>query len=197
MKGQPSLKKFKDWFLKQRAEAEKIFFPKVIDESMLKGRSYKLRNKDQLQIRMGDVGDVEAIIEIQLACYEGKAPWGKLVVYNELQNRNSLFLLASDHEEVIAFIAISFKADQMHITNIATKPNYQKQGIASFLIRSTAVMGQEIDKKVITLEVRTSNEKAKSLYRKIGFKDLHIMKNYYQDNGEDALQMSYKIQEDG
>ncbi len=193
MKDQPLLKKFKQWFLKQRAETKKIFFPKVIDESMLQETDYKLKNGDQLQIRMGDLADVEAIIAIQMACYEGKAPWGRLIVYNELQSRNSLFLLATYYGEAVAFIAISLKPRRMHITNIATKPSYQKQGIANFLIKTSARMGQQIGQNQMTLEVRTSNEKAKRLYRKIGFKDLYIKKNYYQDNGEDALEMSYKI----
>ena len=43
--------------------------------------------------------------------------------------------------------------------------------------------------KFLTLEVRESNSKAISLYEKFGFKSLGKRKNYYQDNGEDALIM--------
>jgi [ribosomal protein S18]-alanine N-acetyltransferase len=41
----------------------------------------------------------------------------------------------------------------------------------------------------MTLEVRLSNHVAQSLYRKLGFQDGGIRKNYYSDNQEDALVM--------
>ena len=45
----------------------------------------------------------------------------------------------------------------------------------------------------MTLEVRMSNEGAKRLYRKIGFEDGKIKKNYYHNNGEDALDMELNL----
>jgi ribosomal-protein-alanine N-acetyltransferase len=41
----------------------------------------------------------------------------------------------------------------------------------------------------LTLEVRMSNEPAKSLYRKFGFAPAGIRKNYYPEVNEDALVM--------
>ena len=43
--------------------------------------------------------------------------------------------------------------------------------------------------KYITLEVRVSNDSAKSLYEKFGFNSLGVRRGYYQDNNEDALIM--------
>lgn len=160
---------------------------------MLKERTYELRNGQELQIRKGNDLDVEGIIEIQEACYGGTAPWGRLVVYNEIQNPYSFFLMASSHGEPVAFIAVSLKRGQMHITNVATKPSFQKQGLASFLIESAAEIGRQVDQRMMSLEVRVSNKGAIRLYEKIGFKKTYIKKNYYQDNGEDALEMHYKI----
>lgn len=193
MREAPSLKRFKAWALKQKAEVEKMFSPRIIDESMLQERTYKLRNGEVLQIRKGSDLDVEAVIAIQEACYGGTAPWGRLVVYNEIQSPYSFFLLALSHGEPVAFIAVSLKRGQMHITNVATKPTYQKQGLASFLIESAAHIGRQIDQTMMSLEVRVSNVGAIRLYEKIGFKKIYIKKNYYQDNNEDALEMHYKI----
>lgn len=197
MREAPSLKRFKEWALKQKAEVEKMFSPKVIDESMIKARSYELRNGQELQIRKGSDLDVESIMEIQEACYGGTAPWGRLVVYNEIQSPYSFFLLATNYGEPIAFIAVSLKRGQMHITNVATKPLYQKQGLATFLIESVADIGRQIDQTMMSLEVRVSNTGAIRLYKQIGFEEVYVKKGYYQDNGEDALEMHYKIQKDG
>ena len=43
--------------------------------------------------------------------------------------------------------------------------------------------------KSMTLEVRVSNTIAQSLYKKLGFFEGGIRKNYYSDNQEDALVM--------
>lgn len=170
-----------------------MFSPKVVDESMIKVKKYILRNGQELTIRKGNDLDVEAIIEIQEACYGGTAPWGRLVVYNEIQNPYSFFLIASNYGEPVAFIGVSLKRGQMHITNVATKPAYQKQGLASFLIASAADIGRQLDQTMMSLEVRLSNKGAIRLYKKIGFKETYVKKNYYQDNDEDALEMHYKL----
>ena len=41
----------------------------------------------------------------------------------------------------------------------------------------------------ITLEVRVSNQRAINLYKKFGFVEEGIRKEYYEDNKEDALIM--------
>jgi [ribosomal protein S18]-alanine N-acetyltransferase len=40
-----------------------------------------------------------------------------------------------------------------------------------------------------TLEVRTSNEEAITMYRRFGFRPAGRRRRYYHDNGEDALIM--------
>ena len=187
------LKRFKAWVLEQKAEVEKMFSPKIIDDSMIKIKNYELNSGQELLIRLGTDLDVEAIMKIQEACYGGTAPWGRLVVYNEIQSPYSFFLLATRYGEPVAFIAVSLKRGQMHITNVATQPSFQKQGLASFLIESVADIGRQLGQAMMSLEVRVSNTGAIRLYKQLGFKKVYVKKKYYQDNGEDAFEMHYKI----
>lgn len=187
------MKKFKDWFLQKKAEVEKVFYPQIIDEKMLKNRHYVLRNGQELDLHIGTSLDVENIMEIQESAYGGRAPWSRLTVYNELQNSQSSFLLVSKYGEGLAFIALAIRKDSLHITNIGTKFSYQKQGLASFLIEEATRIAEELELKQLTLEVRVTNTPAKKLYHKLGFKDSYIKKNYYHDSGEDALEMYYQI----
>ena len=172
-----------------------MLFPKIIDESMLKEKSYLLENNFQINLRIADEADIENIMEIQKVCYGGKAPWSRMTVYNELKNVYSFFVLADYYGEGLAFIAVTLKKGHLHITNIGTKPAFQRQGLAEILIENTIHIALNLDIKVLTLEVRVSNEKAKNLYYKIGFKDRYIKKEYYTDNKEDALEMSYQIKQ--
>lgn len=163
--------------------------PRIIDETMWKTDTYHLQNGQEGKLELGTIKDVESIMEIQEACYGGRAPWGRLTVYNELQNRLSFFLIVKRYSEGLAFIAFSIRNDSLHITNVGTKPDYQKQGLASFLLEKVIAIAQELQLKQITLEVRISNTGARRLYQKIGFKERYLKKNYYSDNKEDALEM--------
>jgi ribosomal-protein-alanine N-acetyltransferase len=48
---------------------------------------------------------------------------------------------------------------------------------------------KEKEVRLMTLEVRMTNITAQNLYRKLGFQDGGIRKNYYTDDHEDALVM--------
>lgn len=195
MKEMIGLKKFKDWVTGKKEEVGEMLFQPLIKEEMLPEDSYTLKNNEIIDISLANKTDLNAIVAIQEACYEGEAPWGRMAVNNELRNkRTSFFIMCHHGEHAIAFIGLSMRHTSLHVTNIATIPDYQKQGIASFLIESIIEIAKQLERAKITLEVRMSNEGAKRLYRKIGFKDGRIKRNYYQSNGEDALDMIYHIE---
>ena len=172
-----------------------MLFPPLFTEEMLSERQFIIQENVLLDIRFATEEDLEAIMVIQKACYDGEAPWGRIAVGHELRNKKtSFFLICQDQALPIAFIGLSLGRERIHLTNIATVPAYQKQGIASFLIEQAAEIGRQIGSKAMTLEVRMSNEPAKRLYRKIGFADGQIKYNYYHNNGEDALDMIYKLE---
>lgn len=56
-------------------------------------------------------------------------------------------------------------------------------------MRKVVEIAREYGAKTMTLEVRVTNYVAQSLYRKLGFQNGAIRKNYYTDNQEDALVM--------
>lgn len=173
-----------------------MLFPPLVNQKMLPETSYTLDDGREIQISLATALDSEDIIAIQEACYGGKAPWGRIAVNNELRNKMSSFFLMCHHDDrAIAFIGLSKRHQSLHVTNIATRPEYQKQGIASFLIGAVIAITQKLEKKRVTLEVRMSNVTAQSLYRTLGFEDGQIKRNYYHNNGEDALDMIYLIDE--
>ena len=75
-----------------------------------------------------------------------------------------------------------------HVKDIAVRPAYRREGVASALLaRAIAVIG-ETGAGSIKLEVRAGNDGARQLYRRFGFEHRKTIPNYYS-NGEDALVM--------
>jgi ribosomal-protein-alanine N-acetyltransferase len=79
--------------------------------------------------------------------------------------------------------------EELHLGNLAVAPEYQRRGVATFLLRWIMDEARARRALRIALEVRTSNFAAQELYRAHGFEAVALRKGYYQDSGEDALVM--------
>jgi len=79
--------------------------------------------------------------------------------------------------------------EEAHIIMLAIHPQFQRQGLGQALL--WALLKSACDRQLerSTLEVRSSNLAAVSLYKKFGFKEAGRRKRYYEDTGEDALVM--------
>ncbi|MDN6195576.1 MAG: GNAT family N-acetyltransferase [Atopostipes suicloacalis] len=158
------MKKFSDWLSEKRIKLGEFLYPKVIDEEMLSKEHYQLENGYEVKLKIADESDIENIMAIQKDSYDGKAPWGRLTVYNELKNVYSFFLIIHHYGEGLAFIALTVRRGHLHITNIGTKKAFQRQGLASILIKEAVNIASALEISLLTLEVRVSNQKAKNLY---------------------------------
>ena len=97
---------------------------------------------------------------------------------------------ASEIEHVAGFIGLWVIADEAHITNIAVRENYRRQGIGESLLISGINLAKELKASMVTLEVRVSNSEAQNLYYKYGFTQTGLRRGYYTDNKEDAAIMT-------
>jgi ribosomal-protein-alanine N-acetyltransferase len=80
--------------------------------------------------------------------------------------------------------------DEAHITTLATRNAYRRQGVGERLLLQIMDMAGKLRADVVTLEVRVSNKQAQALYEKYGFQRVGVRRAYYTDNGEDAVIMT-------
>lgn len=80
-------------------------------------------------------------------------------------------------------------AGEMHLLNLTVDPEFQRQGIGSRMLQRFVELARRHGVDTVLLEVRPSNISALALYRKNGFNEVGMRKNYYPaENGkEDAL----------
>ena len=91
---------------------------------------------------------------------------------------------------IVGFVSSWIMADEAHITGIAVREAYRRQGIGEQLIISAVELAMAQKAGILTLEVRVSNTGAQALYSKYGFTQVGLRKAYYTDNREDAIIMS-------
>ncbi len=110
-----------------------------------------------------------------------------------LFNHNRFFgndLPPSSTEYVVGFAGIWIMVDEAHVTNIAMRESYRRQGVGELLLIAIIDLAIKLNARYITLEVRASNTAAQSLYLKHGFTQVGLRRGYYTDNGEDAILMT-------
>lgn len=91
---------------------------------------------------------------------------------------------------ILGYAGMWIMADEAHITSIASRKDWRHKGIGEIMLIHLIELARKHKARIITLEVRVSNQVAQNLYYKFGFDKLGVRKGYYLDNKEDAVIMS-------
>jgi len=146
---------------------------------------------DNIEISKMSIEDLETIKNILFEEYDDF--WNYNIFKSELENPNSKYIKATINNEIIGFAGIWKAVDDIHITNIVTKKNYRRKGVASNLLIELINLSK-LEKGIysITLEVNCKNIPAIKLYEKHGFRNVGLRKKYY-NNTYDAIIMTKEL----
>jgi ribosomal-protein-alanine N-acetyltransferase len=116
-------------------------------------------------------------------------PWTREMYLAELDNRGVSFCFVAKDEsgQVVGFCSFWRVLDELHVNNLAVTPDHRRAGIASALLRHVFDEGARLGATRATLEVRRSNEAARMLYERFGFRVAGVRRAYYTKPVEDAL----------
>lgn len=97
---------------------------------------------------------------------------------------------SASNQKVVGLVGVWVMAGEAHITTIGVRAAYRKRGIGELLLISAIELALIQNARLVTLEVRASNNAAQALYEKYGFTKVGVRPGYYTDNREDAVIMS-------
>lgn len=144
--------------------------------------------EDSIVFRYMVEEDIDQILEVEHASFS--TPWSREAFYNEInKNKFAVYIVLEIDKKVIGYCGAWIVLDEAHVTNIAILPEYRGRKFGEALLKKLISVAIEMGAKSMTLEVRVTNYVAQSLYRKLGFQDGGIRKNYYSDNQENGLVM--------
>ncbi|MBD2858377.1 ribosomal protein S18-alanine N-acetyltransferase [Spongiibacter sp. KMU-158] len=97
-----------------------------------------------------------------------------------------------EQETLLAVVAFSLVLDELSLLNIVVDRDQRGRGLGKILLLAGLEWMQQFGAQRCVLEVRESNDSARALYRKLGFTEDGLRRNYYPLDGghEHAVLMS-------
>lgn len=133
-----------------------------------------------------DVAQVEAIEQEIFS-----VPWSEKSFIDACETKENVYIVCKDNGKVLGYCGMWTVLGEGNITNMAVAKEYRRQGIAKLLMSEMERISiEENGVYVFFLEVRQSNENAKKLYEKMGYKPIGTRKRFYEKPVEDAIVMS-------
>jgi ribosomal-protein-alanine N-acetyltransferase len=151
-------------------------------------------------VRLARITDVDQIVKINRLTLPENYPYYFFVEH--LKEYGGAFYVADIDGEVVGYIMpriewgfsnvkqIPTLVKKGHVVSIAVLEKFRKMGIGTALLQNSIKAMKEVyEAEEVYLEVRVSNAPAISLYKKLGFSEVKVLKHYYAD-GEDAYLMA-------
>ncbi|MGH7323165.1 MAG: ribosomal protein S18-alanine N-acetyltransferase, partial [Candidatus Rokuibacteriota bacterium] len=136
----------------------------------------------------------EEVLSIERASFT--MPWSRgAFLYEIEQNRVARCYVVRDDGRLVGYICVWEVADEIHVTNIAVRPDARRRGIGRMLLGTVLDDARKRALRLVVLEVRPSNVEALALYESFGFQVVGRRRGYYYDTGEDALVMEAALGE--
>ena len=141
---------------------------------------------DGPQVRRADERDLLAVHDIEAASFPNPWPYSAF----ERFVGDPGFLVAVDDGTVWGFVVADVVPNDGrplgHVKDLAVHPERRGEGVATTLLSRALMVLAQSGVDSVKLEVRESNDAARSLYEQFGFEPVHRLPEYYRD-GADAV----------
>lgn len=119
-------------------------------------------------------------------------PWSYEDFEDSYQSENNTYLIAEIDGKIAGYCGYWGIADEGYIYNVAVREDYRRNQIGYKMLAELISHAKDRGITALTLEVRQSNEAARSLYERLGFVNAGIRKDFYTKPKEDAVIMWLK-----
>lgn len=139
---------------------------------------------------------VDRMVEADLGAVAALDPSARLGV-DQLQAElarpfSYAWVAREDETDVVGYAVAWLVVDELHLLNLATRPDRRRRGVARGVLTAMLRFARERSVRRVLLEVRRSNDAAIALYGTVGFVPIGVRQRYYPDD-EDALDMALDL----
>lgn len=140
-----------------------------------------------ITIRYMQEADIEEVAAIEESIFS--MPWSADSFRDSMTLEHTIYLTAEVDGSIAGYCGMYKFFHEGEIVNVAVASEYRKQGVAQTMLTELMRLGTESEVDTFLLEVRESNQAARSLYEKLGFTQMGVRKNFYEKPVENAIVM--------
>jgi ribosomal-protein-alanine N-acetyltransferase len=134
--------------------------------------------------------DMAEVLEIECDGFE--FPWSEEDFIRCLRQRNCIGMVAEHADRVVGFMIYELHKTRLHLLNFAVAKDVGRRGIATQMLGKLVAKLSSQRRTRIVLEVRETNLPAQLFFRKLGFRAVSVLRDFYDDTTEDAYLMQYR-----
>ncbi|MGB7323533.1 MAG: ribosomal protein S18-alanine N-acetyltransferase [Rubripirellula sp.] len=136
--------------------------------------------------------DMPAVLGIENKSFE--FAWTEDDFIRCLRQRNCIGMVAEEDDKVVGFMIYELHKNRLHILNFAVGEDSRRSGVGFAMIGKLLGKLSQERRNRIMLEVRETNLIAQLFFKKIGFRAVSVLRDFYEDTDEDAYLMQYRYQ---
>lgn len=141
-----------------------------------------------LTIRPMTEVDIPKVVGIERSIFS--IPWSEKSFEDSIRLEHTIYLVAVEpNQGIVGYCGMYRVFNEGEITNVAVDEPYRRLGVATALLNELMAEGKNLGIDTFFLEVRESNLRARQLYRKLGFENVGVRKNFYEKPLENAVIM--------
>ena len=149
--------------------------------------------KEQLRVHIRWMirRDMPEVLQIEQDSFDYS--WTEEDFLRCLRQRNCIGMVAEHDDRVVGFMIYELHKNKLHILNFAVHPSARRLGIGGQMVAKLVNKLSTHRRQKISLAVRETNLAAQLFFRSQEFKAVKVLRDYYEDSGEDAFLMQYRF----
>ncbi len=134
--------------------------------------------------------DMAEVLDIENDGFE--FPWSEEDFVRCLRQRNCIGMVAEHADRVVGFMIYELHKTRLHLLNFAVAKHSGRRGVGGQMLNKLIAKLSNQRRTRIVLEVRETNLAAQLFFRKMGFRAVSVLRDFYDDTTEDAYLMQYR-----
>jgi len=134
--------------------------------------------------------DLPAVLAIERQSFEFS--WKEDDFFRCLGQRSCIGMVAERDDQVVGFMIYELHENRLHILSFAVAKDARRQGVGNAMIMKLVSNLSHERRNRIMLEVRETNLDAQLFFKRLGFRAISVLRDFYDDTVEDAYMMQYR-----
>ena len=149
------------------------------------------------KVRPATAADIPAIMELEkdaaTAAHWSGAQYEALLAEDISDGPSRLSFVVEEEGAILGFVVAHQITGEWEIENLVIREAAHRRGLGRHLVVKFLETARSCSAEVVFLEVRESNQGARSLYEQLAFVESGRRPRYYSDPQEDAIQYRLKM----